>query len=69
MAQYTLGSLYEKGQGVMPDEVQALMWYNLASIQGEGKAKTARDRVSVWMTPPQIAEAQRLAREFKIVGK
>ncbi len=69
LAQFTLGSLYEKGHGVTQDEVQALMWYNLAAIQGEPKAKTARDRVTVWMTPQQIAEAQRLAREFKGVGK
>jgi len=68
-AQYTLGYLYEKGQGVSQDEIQALMWYNLAAIQGETKAKAARDRVTVWMTPAQIAEAQRLAREFKSVGK
>jgi hypothetical protein len=69
LAQYTLGYMHEKGQGVLPDEVQALMWYNLAAIQGEAKAKAARDRVTVWMTPAQIAEAQRLAREFKIMGK
>jgi TPR repeat protein len=69
LAQYDLGYMYEKGQGVVADEVQALMWYNLASIQGEAKAKMARDRVTVWMKPEQIAEAQRLAREFKIVKK
>lgn len=65
LAQYNLGYMYEKGQGVAQDEVQALLWYNLAAIQGETKAKTARERVTVWMTPVQITEAQRLAREFK----
>lgn len=69
LAQYNLGHMYEKGQGVSPDEVQALMWYNLAAVQGETKAKAARNRITIWMTPAQIAEAQRLAREFKIVGK
>lgn len=69
LAQYNLGSLYERGQGVPLDEVQALKWYNLAAIAGEIQARTARDRITVWMTPPQVAEAQRLAREFKIVGK
>jgi TPR repeat protein len=67
LAQYNLGYMYEKGQGVLPDEVQALMWYNLAAIQGESKARSARDRITVWMTPGQIVEAQRLAREFKIL--
>ena len=66
LAQYNLGEMYEKGQGVPQDEVQALMWYNLAAIRGESKAKTARERVTIWMSPAQITEAQRLAREFKI---
>ena len=69
LAQYNLGFMYEKGQGVVRDEVQALKWYNLASIQGESKAKMARDRVTVWMKPEQINEAQRLAREFKLLKK
>ncbi len=69
LAQYNLGYMYEKGQGVLPNEVQALMWYNLAAVQGETKAKAARDRVTVLMDQKQIAEAQRLAREFKITGK
>ena len=69
LAQYNLGYMYEKGQGVLPDEVQALMWYNLAAIQGETKAKAARDRITVWMSPDHVAEAQRRAREFKTVGR
>ena len=69
MSQYSLGYMYEKGLGTNKDEVQALMWYNLAAIQGETKAKAARDRIIVWMTPAQVAEAQRLAREFRIVGR
>jgi len=69
LAQYVLGSMYEKGQGVTRDEVQALMWYNLAAVQGETKARIARDHVTVWMTPAQITEAQRLSREFKVIDK
>ncbi|MBW6487288.1 MAG: sel1 repeat family protein [Syntrophobacterales bacterium] len=68
-AQFTLGSMYEKGLGVQQDEVQALLWFNLAAAQGFGKAKAARDRITVWMSPEQIAEAQRLAREFRVLGK
>jgi TPR repeat protein len=69
LAQYNLGYMYEKGQGVLPDEVQALMWFNLAAIQGETKARAARDRITIWMNSTQIAEAQRLAHEFRITGK
>lgn len=68
-AQFTLGSLYEDGMGVKQDEVKALMWFNLAAAQGITKARAARDRISVWLTPAQIAEAQRLAQEFKPEGK
>jgi len=64
-AQYVLGMFYEKGLGVPQDDVQALMWYNLSAARGDTRAKAARDRITVWMTPAQVAEAQRLAREFK----
>jgi TPR repeat protein len=68
-AQYKLGTMCEKGLGVAQDDMQALMWFNLAAVQGDARASMGRDRLSVWMTPAQIAEAQRLAREFKTVGK
>jgi TPR repeat protein len=69
LAQYSLGNIYEKGLGTIKDEIQALMWYSLAATQGETRAKAARDRITIWMSPGQVAEAQRRAREFKTVGK
>jgi TPR repeat protein len=68
-AQFFAGRLYEKGQGVPQNDVIALSFYILASARGEVRATTERDRLTVWMSPDQVAEAQRLAREFKIVGK
>ena len=68
-AQFTLGYMYEKGLGMQQDEVQALMWFSLAAAQGNVKARASRDRITVWMSPAQIADAQRLAREFKMVEK
>lgn len=59
-----LGVLYKYGYGVPSDYVQAHMWYNLAAIQGAEKAADNRDSVGRRMTPAQIAEAQRLAREW-----
>jgi TPR repeat protein len=56
---------YEQGDGVLQDYVLAYMWYNLAAAQGAGVAAKDRDRVAARMTPEQIAEAQRLAREWK----
>ena len=63
-AQNNLGSMYADGRGVPQDYVQAQMWWNLAAAGNEGARKN-RDIVVKLMTPAQIAEAERLAREWK----
>ena len=40
------------------------MWLNLAAAQGDEDARELRDIVAGQMTPSQIEEAQRLAREW-----
>jgi uncharacterized protein len=57
--------MYAKGQGVPQDYVSAHMWYSLAAAEGLTDAAKERDTVAAQMTPAQIAEAQRLAREWK----
>ncbi len=42
----------------------AHMWFNIAAASGIAKAVTGRDAVAQNMTPAQIAEAQKLAREW-----
>tara|TARA_R110002072_G_scaffold156742_1_gene307269 strand:+ start:4565 stop:5863 length:1299 start_codon:yes stop_codon:yes gene_type:complete len=64
-AQYTLGYMYYKGLGVPQDYVQAHMWWNLAAVSEDQEAMKGRDAVAVMMTPAQLAEAQKLAREWK----
>lgn len=64
-----LGWIYAQGRGMLQDFVQAHMWYNLSAAQGEQRAAEARDALAKQMTPAQIAEAQRLAREWKPKGK
>ena len=64
-AQYNLGVFYDNGLGVPQDYVSALMWLNLSAAQGKEGAATFRDLVARLMTPAQIAEAQKLAREWK----
>jgi uncharacterized protein len=63
-AQYNLGVLYDNGLGVPQDRVRAYMWLNLAAMQGRESAATIRDLVARLMTPAQISEAQKLAREW-----
>ena len=65
LAQVNLGFMYNNGQGVPQNHVLAHMWYNLAGAQGVADAPKYRDRSASKMTPAQIAEAQRLAREWQ----
>ena len=46
------------------DYVAAHKWFNLAALSGSDEAKTWRAQISREMVPSQIAEAQRLAREW-----
>jgi TPR repeat protein len=64
------GIMYANGQGVPQDYVQAHMWFNLAASRssvelGIVEAVKNRGEIAEMMTPAQIAEAQRLAREWK----
>ena len=62
-AQANLGVMYAKGQGVPMDDVRAHMWFNLAAVKGDTSAAKNRDIAASKMTPQQMAEAQKLARE------
>jgi len=64
-AQYNLGVFYDNGLGVPQDKVRAYMWFNLSAAQGRDGAAAFRDLIARLMTPAQIAEAQKLAREWK----
>ena len=62
-AQYNLGVMYDNGEGVIQDYVRAHMWFNLVTSKGEEKARKNREEVTKKMTPSQIAEAQKMARD------
>jgi hypothetical protein len=64
-AQYNVGYMYYRGISVPEDFVQAHMWFNLAASQGSAEAIAGRDDVAGAMTASQIAEAQRLAEQWK----
>jgi hypothetical protein len=74
-AEFFIGMMYRDGKGVPKDYIQAYLWLNLASSSSEpqgphmtlGKmASEVRDiEVASKMAPAQIADAQRLAREWK----
>ena len=65
-AQFNLGGMYELGNGVPQDYALAYMWFTLVASHGTRPyAIRSRDRVAQQMSPEEIAEAQKLAREWK----
>jgi uncharacterized protein len=62
-AQSNLGVIYANGAGVLQDSVLAHMWFNMSGANGNKKGPDNRARIEKSMTPAQIAEAQKLARE------
>jgi TPR repeat protein len=65
-----LGTAYEGGIGVAQDYIEAHKWYNLAAPRSKyADIRTdiikRRDAVALKMTRAQIAEAQKLAREWR----
>jgi len=63
--QYSLGYFYCNGAGVETNAVEGYKWCSLASAQGNEPAKKILAILEKRMTPDQIAEAQRLSREFQ----
>lgn len=71
-AQAYLGLMYANGEGVPQDDVQAYKWFTLAVANsdskefGEGAQAVLQSRnvLEATMTPDQIAEAQKLVREW-----
>lgn len=66
---YTLGLIYSTGQGGAVELVKAHMWFNLAAARGLEEAKEARREVADMMATSEIAEAQKLAREWLKANK
>ncbi len=68
-AQSNLGNAYYTGQGVPQDYVESHKWFNLAasraSAENRKRVTESRDAVASLMTSQQIADAQKLAREWQ----
>ena len=63
-AQFDLGIRYQQGYGVPEDIVLSYMFYNLAAAQGHEISLRYKNGHEREMTREQIAEAQRLSREW-----
>ncbi|MEQ1715860.1 MAG: tetratricopeptide repeat protein [Hyphomicrobium sp.] len=63
-ALFELGLIYCTGRDVAIDLVEAHKWFNLAAIRGNDEAKTHRLELAREMSKPDVALAQKRAREW-----
>ncbi len=63
-ALFELGMLYATGRDGTPDLVVAHKWFNLAALRGNREALLHRRELAQEMSVSEIAEAQKLAREW-----
>lgn len=63
-ALFVLGMRFSTGRDVEQDLIAAHKWFNLAAMMGHQGALDARGEVADEMSPAQIAEAQRQARDW-----
>ncbi len=69
-AQKNLGVMYARGNGVAQNYVFAHMWLNLAVARlppggTRDEVVNFRDGIAKYMTPAEVAEAQRFERQWK----
>ncbi len=70
LAQRNLGIMYARGDGVPQNYVFAHMWLSLAVARFppgiiRDEVTNFRDGIAKYMTPAELAKAQRFAREWK----
>jgi TPR repeat protein len=70
LAQIRLARMYAEGPGLARDDIQAFRWFAVAAARGADSydrtnAAKGRDTTATKMTPAQVAEAERLVREWK----
>jgi hypothetical protein len=72
MAQYRLGFRYANGQGLAEDFVEAHRWLTLSVANGaevtQAMIAAKMRKITRKMTPDQIAEAEKRAREWTPAG-
>ncbi|HME70604.1 MAG TPA: tetratricopeptide repeat protein [Myxococcota bacterium] len=65
IAQFRLGLMYMGGEGVPEDRVQAHMWLELCAPSRNGEARAVLASLETKLTSEELAEAERLAREWR----
>ena len=70
-ALFAVGQFYFEGlgNGFIRDHVRAYIWFTLANAQGDQDAQTMLKTLEQDMPPQQVAEARRLASQWKPGGR
>jgi uncharacterized protein len=61
---YELGIRYSVGNSVETDLIAAHKWFNIAALKGCKDAIVLRQEIAASMSPEEIAQAQRAARDW-----
>ena len=62
-AQYNLGVMYGRGEGVLMSIVISHMWFDIASANGHPRSGEGTDAMAMLMSQADISKAQKMARE------
>ncbi|HDP26234.1 MAG TPA: sel1 repeat family protein [Deltaproteobacteria bacterium] len=68
-AQYNIGRLHAYGTGVPQNFVIAYMWLELSASMNNASSLALQAKLKEVMTPEEIREAQKLAREWRQSGR
>ena len=63
---FELGMMYSVGRDMPVDLIAAHKWFNLAAIKGNREAMRLRREIASQMSAPEIAIAQRAARDWLV---
>ena len=64
-AQYEMAKMYEAGEGVRRNVVEAYKWYKLAAEQRYKDAKKLKKKLAKTMTSTELAHGEMWLREWK----
>ena len=64
-AQFNIGRMYARGEGVQRNLPEAYKWFTLAALAGRSEAERARQAIGRTMTPVQMAEGLRRAEAWR----
>ena len=63
-AQTSLGVMYENGEGVPQDYVEAYVWFSVAAASGDADSANNRGIAAGELTPEQLSQGQKRATEL-----